>query len=93
MSEVTDVSGTVYRTGMIAGNTNETLRPIDVMDAVRAQLTVEDKAPAEPVAKKLTRFENADDTVSREELDELLDAHLHLMGRIDKFNLGSPHKI
>lgn len=85
-----------------AGNTNETLRPIDVMTAAiayRSQLTpnltpaTESQIQSREIRGDVDELVYGTRYVTQEEFDELQELVLRMYERMDKFNQGSPHKI
>ena len=85
---------------MQAGNTAESLAGVD-RDAAVVSTTITDTPEkvvdvigqtTEDEVEAILDEENTFD-VSRKEFGELQEAFVRLVGRINKFNAGSPHKI
>jgi hypothetical protein len=84
--------------GPKAGNTCETLAPVRINAASATPLATNSDAAAELTVFHTQQIElpalpARDGFVSREEFDELLDAFVRLIGRIESYNLGAPYKI
>lgn len=75
---------------MKAGNTVESLKPVDVNEAVPDR-AIPEEIPA-PVIDTVVDESNVFD-VSRGEFEELRDAFIRLVKRVNLYNVGAPHKI
>jgi hypothetical protein len=85
---------------MEAGNTTNNMFVVDrdvaatSMEAVDTDVALVGEEPisTEELIDEVLDTENTFD-VSRKEFDELQDAFLRFVARVDKYNQGAPHKI
>ena len=80
---------------MQAGNTAESLAGVDRDVAAASSVSDATGFTTEDTSEEVEAILDEENTfdVSRKEFGELQEAFVRLVGRINKFNAGSPHKI